>query len=90
MRDRQTWRLSTITRNREDVADSMQGAGLQRIVSRNSYHVGGRTIVAQPDMATFLADYRVSEAGEHVNQPVAGHPARQPHAASNGINSSFT
>jgi hypothetical protein len=46
--------------------------------------------MAQPDMATFLADYRISEAGEHVNQPVAGHAARQPHAASKGINSSLT
>ena len=68
----------------------MQGAGFQRTVSRNGYHVGRRTFVAQPGMTTFLADYRVSEAGEHVNQPIAGHAARQPHAASKGINSSFT
>ena len=43
----------------------------------------------QPDVATFLAEHRVSEAGQQVDQTIAGHAARQFHAASNGINSSF-
>ena len=46
--------------------------------------------VAQPDMAPFLADHRISETGEHMNQPIAGHAARQLQAASKGINSSLT
>jgi len=47
-------------------------------------------LVAQPDMASSLADHRISETGQHINQPIAGHAARQLHAASKGINSSLT
>ena len=68
----------------------MQSARLQMIVARNRDHVGGRSVVAQPDMATFLADHRISETHEHMNQPIAGHAARQLQAASKGINSSLT
>ena len=57
---------------------------------REPYRVGGRSLVAQPEVATFLADHRLSEAGQHLNQPIAGHTARQLHAASKGINSSLT
>ena len=57
----------------------MWSAGLQRIVARNRYHVHGRSLVALPDVAAFLAHHHVSEADRHADQTVAGHAARQFH-----------
>jgi len=68
----------------------MQCVSLQRIVTRNRNQVGGRSLVKQPEVTAFLADYCLSEAGQHFNQSIAGHAARQLHAASTGINSSLT
>jgi hypothetical protein len=41
-------------------------------------------------VAPFSADNRVSDALERTNQTVGGHAARDFHAASTEINSSFT
>jgi hypothetical protein len=46
--------------------------------------------VPQPRMATLLADNLVPQMLQYANQPIRSDTARQFHAASTGINSSFT
>jgi hypothetical protein len=47
-------------------------------------------VVPQPDVAAFLTDHPVAELFERTDQTLRGNSARQLHAASTGINSSFT
>jgi hypothetical protein len=68
----------------------MKSAALQRVVQGDRYRVGWRSLVPQPDVAAFLADHRVAEVLQRVNYTVCGYAARQLHAASTEINSSFT
>ena len=68
----------------------MKSAGLQRVVQRDRDRVDRRSLVPQPDVASLLTDHPVAEASQRVNDTVCGYAARQPHAASTGISSSFT
>ena len=68
----------------------MKRAGLQRVVQGDRDRVDRRSLVPQPDVAALLTDHRVAEVFQRVNYPVCGYAARQLHAASTGINSSFT
>ena len=44
----------------------------------------------QPEVAALLTDHAITGVFECAGQPVSGHAARQLHAASTGISSSFT
>jgi hypothetical protein len=46
--------------------------------------------VPQPDVTAFLADNDVSQLLKSMDEVVGWYAARQPHAASRGINSSLT
>ena len=49
-----------------------------------------RTGMAQPDVATFLTDHRISKAFQHPDHLIPGHATGEFHAAANGISSSLT
>src|SRR5580658_31493 len=70
--------------------DGVKGAGLERIVQWDGNRVRRRPVVPQPGMATFLTDRLVAEALQSAYHTVSGYAARQSHAASTCINSSFT
>lgn len=68
----------------------MKRADLERVVLGNRDRVSGRRFVKKPYVASLLADYFVAEFLQSANQFVGRNAARQLHAASIAINSSFT
>lgn len=65
-------------------------ADLQRIMHRNGNHMNWRSFIPQSEVASFLADYFVTEVFQRPDQTICGYAAWQFHAASTGISSSFT
>lgn len=70
--------------------NSMERANLERVVIGNGNRMRGRRFVEKPYMASLLANHGVAEAPQSANQPAGRYGARQFHAASTGISSSFT
>lgn len=70
--------------------DGMERADFQRTVQGYCDRMHRRTRVPQPDVAALLTDHGVPNLLQRTNQTFASHAARQLHAASTGINSSFT
>jgi hypothetical protein len=68
----------------------MKSAALQRVVQGDRDRVDWRSLVPQPDVAALLTDHPVTEVFQCANYTVCGYAARQLHAASTEINSSFT
>ncbi len=65
-------------------------APLQRIVLRDRDSMHGRPLIPQPDVASLFADDLIAEALQCVDETIGRYAARRSHAASTGINSSFT
>ena len=70
--------------------NSIKCADLERIVLWNRNRMGGRRLMKKPDVASLLANHGIAEPFQCANQPSGRNSARQFHAASTGINSSFT
>jgi hypothetical protein len=70
--------------------NSVKSANFQWVVKRNRDDMDRHPVVAHSDMATLLAHYVIAEALERADHLVAGYPAGHLHAATTGINSSFT
>ena len=68
----------------------MERTTLQRIMKGDRDRMGWRSFVPQPDVASLLTDHPVADVLQRANYTVCGHAARQLHAASTEINSSFT
>ena len=68
----------------------MKSTGLQLVVQGDRDRMDRRSLVPQPDVAALLTDHLVAEVFQRVNYAVCGYAARQLHAASTEINSSFT
>jgi hypothetical protein len=49
-----------------------------------------RSLVPQPDVAALLTNHLIAEALQGADYTICGYAARQLHAASTGISSSFT
>ncbi len=70
--------------------NSMKRAGLEGVVQRDRDGMDWRPIMPEPDVASLLADHPVAEALDDGNYAFCRNSARQLHAASTGISSSFT
>ena len=70
--------------------ETLKYAGLQRSMHgyRNAVYRG--TWMTQSEVAPFLTDHTITEAFEGAGKALTGHTARQLHAASTGMSSSFT
>ena len=65
-------------------------AGLERAVLGNRNGMDRRPLVPQPDVTALLTDHAIAEALQRVCDTIPGYAARQSHAASTWISSSFT
>src|ERR1035437_2045847 len=70
--------------------NSMKCADLEWIVQWNGDRMNRHRLVREPYVASLLPNHGVAEPFQRANQPVGRYPARQFHAASKAISSSFT
>ena len=70
--------------------DAVERTGFQRIVPGDGDRVDRRTFMAHPHVAALLMNHCVPGVFQRTNELIRRNAAWQFHAASTGINSSFT